>query len=197
MKIEQSRTMRGTLVLVFLGIAVGSGVDLILDHPTTFWSFHALYDVALALGCAGTAAWLWRHWFAAEHANVVLRHSLAERAAERDAWQRSAERALASFGRALREQFDVWQLTPAEREVALQLLKGKSHKEIAAAAGRSERTVRQHAVALYDKAGLDGRAALAAFFLDSVALPPSGEPELGTIAEPADPSPAAPPGHPR
>jgi DNA-binding NarL/FixJ family response regulator len=179
MEIEQSRTMRGTLVLVFLGIAAASGVDLFLDHPSTLRSFHALYDVALSLGCAGAAAWLWLHWFAAEHANVALRHSLSERAAERDAWQRSAERALAGFGRALSEQFDGWGLTPTEREVALHLLKGKSHKEIAAATGRSERTVRQHAVAVYEKAGLDGRAALAGFFLDSVAVPPSGAPAGG------------------
>ena len=62
-------------------------------------------------------------------------------------------------------------LTPAEREVALQVLKGLSHKEIAAATGRSERTVRQHAAAAYQKAGLDGRAALAAFFLEGLMLP--------------------------
>jgi DNA-binding NarL/FixJ family response regulator len=34
-----------------------------------------------------------------------------------------------------------------------------------------ERTVRQHAVAVYDKAGLVDRAELAAFFLDGVRLP--------------------------
>lgn len=61
------------------------------------------------------------------------------------------------------EQFRAWRLTPAEREVALLLLKGRSHKEIAAATGRSERTVRQHAIAAYQKAGLGGRAELAAF----------------------------------
>ena len=62
-------------------------------------------------------------------------------------------------------------LTAAEREVALQLLKGQSHKEIAYATGRSERTVRQHAVAVYQKSGLRGRAELAAFFLEDLILP--------------------------
>jgi len=50
----------------------------------------------------------------------------------------------------------------------VQLLKGQGHKQIAAATGRSERTVRQHAVAVYQKSGLGGRAELAAFFLDSL-----------------------------
>ena len=57
-------------------------------------------------------------------------------------------------------------------EVSLLLLKGYGHKEIAALLGRSERTVRQHAVAVYRKSHLSGRAELAAFFLEDLFLPP-------------------------
>ena len=64
-----------------------------------------------------------------------------------------------------------WGLTSTEREIALLMLKGKSHKAIAYETGRSERTVRQHAVAVYQKSGLAGRAELAAFFLEGLALP--------------------------
>jgi DNA-binding NarL/FixJ family response regulator len=69
-------------------------------------------------------------------------------------------------------QFTAWGLTAAEREVAVLLLKGLGHKQIAGRTGRSERTVRQHAVAVYRKSGLGGRAELAAFFLDDLILPP-------------------------
>ena len=51
------------------------------------------------------------------------------------------------------------------------LLKGLGHKQIAAATGRSERTVRQHAGVVYEKSGLGGRAELAAFFLQDLMLP--------------------------
>jgi len=61
--------------------------------------------------------------------------------------------------------------TPAERDVALALLKGRSHKAIAHESGRSERTVRQHAVAVYQKSGLGGRTELSAFFLEGLMLP--------------------------
>lgn len=50
-------------------------------------------------------------------------------------------------------------------------MKGRSHKQIAYATGRSERTVRQHAVAVYQKSGLNGRAELAALFLEDLSLP--------------------------
>ena len=76
------------------------------------------------------------------------------------------------LGRAIDRQFDAWGLTPAEREVALLVLKGHGHKQIAGLTGRSERTVRQHAVTVYGKAGLGGRAELAAFFLQDLMLPP-------------------------
>ncbi|MDR0786796.1 MAG: LuxR C-terminal-related transcriptional regulator [Gemmatimonadota bacterium] len=50
------------------------------------------------------------------------------------------------------------------------MLKGHSHKEIAMMTDRSERTVRHHAGVVYEKAGMAGRAELAAFFLQDVTL---------------------------
>lgn len=73
---------------------------------------------------------------------------------------------------AIDRQLARWSASPAEREVALLLLKGLSHKEIATVRDTSERTVRQQALALYRKAGLSGRAELAAFFLEDLLVPP-------------------------
>ena len=163
--------MRVPLTLLLLAIVAGGAVDVALDGPEDWRSFHVVYELALIAAALGMVAWLWRRWGRAEASAGALRRSLAERQAERDAWRVRAERALEGFARAVDEQFDAWHLTPAEREVAVQLLKGLGHKQIAAATGRSERTVRQHAVAVYDKSGLQGRAELAAFFLDDLAIP--------------------------
>ena len=159
------------LSLLLLAIAVGGTVDLLLDHPANWFSFHTVYEVALVLAAAGTAAWLWRRWRAAEEEGAQLRRTVSGHAAEREAWRDREERTLRGFARAVDDQFTVWRLTPAEREIALHLLKGKSHKQIAAETGRSERTVRQHAAAAYGKAGLEGRAELGAFFLEGLKLP--------------------------
>ena len=75
------------------------------------------------------------------------------------------------LGSAIGGQFDAWQLSGAEAEVGLLLLKGLSLKEIAALRETSERTVREQARAVYRKAGLSGRSALAAFFLEDLLLP--------------------------
>ena len=78
---------------------------------------------------------------------------------------------LQGLGAAIDRQFDRWALTPAEREVALLQLKGLRHKAIADLRNTSERTVRQQALAVYRKSGLNGRNDLAAFFLEDLLLP--------------------------
>ncbi len=78
------------------------------------------------------------------------------------------EKALAGIHAHIEKEFDQWQLTLAEREIALLLLKGLRLKDIAEARGTSERTVRQQAQAVYKKARLDGRFELAAYFIEDV-----------------------------
>jgi DNA-binding CsgD family transcriptional regulator len=65
-------------------------------------------------------------------------------------------------------QFEVWQLSDAEKEIALLLLKGLSLEEISAVRGRAEKTVRQQASAVYNKAGIAGRHALSAYFFEDL-----------------------------
>ena len=56
-------------------------------------------------------------------------------------------------------------------EIALLMLKGLSHREIAVTRDTSERTIRQQAQSVYAKTNLSGRAALSAFFLEDLLLP--------------------------
>ena len=86
-------------------------------------------------------------------------------------WRTDMRELLKGLSAAIDAQFDRWGLTPAEREVALLLLKGLSHKEIAVVREASVLTVRQQARSVYTKANLSGRAALSAFFLEDLLLP--------------------------
>lgn len=86
-------------------------------------------------------------------------------------WQAKAAGLLKGLGAKIDEQLDSWQLTYAEKEVALLLIKGMSTKEVALYRGTSEKTVRQQASHVYAKANLENRAELAAFFLEDLLLP--------------------------
>jgi DNA-binding CsgD family transcriptional regulator len=171
--LEDGRELRWLLAAVLLLAIIGGGVDLWLDAPSSWWSLHVAYEVALIAGAVMSFIALWSGWWRARRSLVETRQALETQRVERDAWRDSARAALDGLGRAMNERFDAWGLTPVEREVALGLLKGRSHKVIAYETGRSERTVRQHAVAIYHKSGLGGRAELSAFFLEGVMLPES------------------------
>jgi putative tricarboxylic transport membrane protein len=95
-----------------------------------------------------------------------LQHAFEEATGEAILRTEELEKALAGIHAQIEQEFDAWNLTVAEREVALLLLKGLRLKEIADARGTSERTVRQQAQAVYKKAGLEGRSELAAFFIE-------------------------------
>jgi DNA-binding CsgD family transcriptional regulator len=170
---ERPGPLRALLAVVLLATIVGGAIDLYLDAPEAWWSAHVIYEIALMALAIATSVILWTGWWRSGRKLEESRQMLEAQAAERAAWRASAESALTGFARAVDERFAAWGLTPTEREVALRLLKGHSHKQIAFETGRSERTIRQHAVAVYQKSRLGGRAELAAFFLDDLLLPAS------------------------
>jgi DNA-binding CsgD family transcriptional regulator len=79
------------------------------------------------------------------------------------------------FAELMEEHFADWRLTPAERDVALFLVKGLSTREIAELRGTSEGTVKAQTNAIYRKAAVAGRPQLLSLFIedlmDDVILP--------------------------
>jgi DNA-binding CsgD family transcriptional regulator len=106
-----------------------------------------------------------------ERANLL--NDLSRARIEGDRWRAAARVHIDGLSRAIGDQFDAWQLSEGEADVAVLMLKGLSHKEIARVRNTGETTVRQQAVAIYRKSGLSSRAELAAFFLEDL-LSPSG-----------------------
>jgi DNA-binding CsgD family transcriptional regulator len=161
------------LFVIVLGLFVSGGlIDLfVLDQPVEWWSFHVIFESTVLLIGLGLLVILARGRLLARQTIRDLSAEVAEYEADRERWRSGSRVALQSMAVAIDRQFDDWQLTPAEREVALALLKGYSHKAIAARTERSAQTVRSHAAAVYAKAGLSGRAQLSAFFLEDIDLP--------------------------
>jgi len=171
MDFENQEKLLLILGLALISIIVAGTVDLVMDDPESWLSFHVFFELLMIAGAAVMATTLWLGWWRSARSVEELRRSLEERGEERDAWRTSAEHALEGMSRAIDQQFEAWGLTSAEREVALYMLKGHSHKAIARHTGRSPQTVRQHAAVVYKKANLTGRAELSGFFLEDLMLP--------------------------
>jgi len=187
MERESGSTTRLALIGVLALLAINAGVNLVLDVAGVLPGLHRTLEILTAAVGMGAASVLWVGWRKAERSEAEARSALSARKAERDEWQESARRALEGLGAALGQKFREWDLTPTEREVALLLLKGYSHKRIAEMTGRRERTVRQHGVVVYQKSGLAGRAELAAYFLEDLMLPDEERDALKTGGAPQSP----------
>ncbi|GFE63099.1 helix-turn-helix transcriptional regulator [Litoreibacter roseus] len=118
------------------------------------WQFHELIEIGASVGLLlGVAV-----------GAVALRH-VSRRNLHVESQLRVASGAFAEL---IFEKFNQWQLTPAERDVALFALKGLSTSEIAALRETSEGTVKAQTNAIYRKAGVSGRAQLMSLFVDDL-----------------------------
>lgn len=157
----------GFFGLIFLLI----GIDVAGDYADGAHGSHLLLEIGVMLGAAGGIATLLQRYLGARRSLRRLADDLARARADAAHWRDENRELLRGLGRAIENQFARWNLSPAEAEIGLLLLKGLSHKELAALRNTSERTVREQARAVYRKAGLGGRSELAAFFLEDILLP--------------------------
>jgi len=165
-------------VLVLALVAILVAFDIHMDWGDGATAFHVAVEIFTAslAGLSAVALW-WRLQSARRQARLLTSHLLAAHAdaaqlrADVARFRGESQQHARGLGEAIDRQFQRWGLSPAEREVALLLVKGLSHKESAEVRATSERTVRQQALAVYRKAGLSGRAELAAFFLEDLLQP--------------------------
>ena len=76
--------------------------------------------------------------------------------------------ARSAFRDVIKERFDHWDLTPAERDVAIFAIKGFSTKEIAGFRGVSEGTIKAQSASIYRKAGVPRRPQFVSLFVDDL-----------------------------
>lgn len=174
---SEGKLLVGVLV-AFAAIALLAALDIASDFREGTTLGHVLAEGGVfLLGLLG-AVFMSQRLMRMVHSERAARQEALDLAARLQAseaeaarWREEARELLQGLGAALDRQFQRWALSPAEKEVALLLLKGLSHKEIADVRSITEATARQQARAVYKKAGLSGRNDLAAFFLEDLLLP--------------------------
>jgi DNA-binding CsgD family transcriptional regulator len=160
---------------LFGGAGVGCFILLLALEVLTHEEEIAVLDLAgdavsilLTIGAAVGVALLLQRVHAQHEEQMALIRDLEIARTEGDGWRSKVQSHLAGLKGAMDQQFQAWGMTAAEREVGLLILKGLSHKEIAALRATSDATVRQQAQAIYRKAGLPGKTAFSAYFLDDL-----------------------------
>lgn len=165
---------RGQRLFVFglLALLALLGIDIVDDLGHGGDVTHIATEALAFLTSFGLFSFVVFQWISEVRAERDLIAGEAGRLQlERNAWREQASNALKGLAAEIDRQFNVWNLSYSEKEIALLILKGLAHKEIAEIRNTSERTVRQQAAAVYCKAGLQGKHQLFAFFLEDLMLP--------------------------
>ncbi len=118
------------------------------------WQLYELVELGAAIGLLLGVGFGW----------VVLRRTMARNVVVED----QLRLASGAFMDVLEERFTAWELTPAERDVALFAIKGMSTQEIAALREVSEGTIKAQTNAIYRKADVSGRTQLLSLFIDDL-----------------------------
>ncbi len=161
-----TRFKESAFILLLSLIVATNLYDLLIDYSHNASAWHLLEESLVVLASTAAIVWLVVNLRRQQRELEDLKRELragADSAAKVAPAVLAARRRLSEV---IQEQFSEWQLTTGEQEVALLLLKGLSFKEIAALRSTLEKTVRQQASGIYRKAGVSGRHAFAAWFIE-------------------------------
>lgn len=130
------------------------------------WALYELQEVSIFLALvAGTVM----------AAAMALRgHRQAKRSNDR------LKAAQTQFQDIVAQQFEAWNLSRSEHDVALLVVKGLSNGEIAAVLGKSEGTVKAQCNAVFRKAGVNGRPQLISGLIEDLLGEPIVAPKPDT-----------------
>ena len=125
-----------------------------LPIPPLNWAVYEWIEISASLGLVVSVVVVW----------ILLRQS-RQRA-------KKAETIVTEISGAFMDlvstRFDEWGLTPAQRDVALFLIKGLSTVEMAELRGTSDGTIKAQTNAIYRKADVSSRAQLVSLLIDDL-----------------------------
>jgi DNA-binding NarL/FixJ family response regulator len=159
--------MKETTITLILGFIMLLNIaDVITDIGLGVPTWHIVEESVIALAAGLTAAYLIIEMRSRSRQFDLLTQTLSKADQQIANITQEMRSARKQYSEVIHQQFDAWQLTLSEQQVAMLRLKGLSFKEIAAVRDTREKTVRQQASTIYGKSGVDGRHAFAGWFLE-------------------------------
>ncbi|MCE9600139.1 MAG: helix-turn-helix transcriptional regulator [Spirochaetia bacterium] len=158
------RTQLTYAAIVFL-LMCGEAVDVTNDYLHDGITRWVLLDLALFV-CVGLGV---GYILFQTTRDLRETHShLLQARQDLDDFRNKNREVLQGMRQAILSQFQGWGLSPSETRIAEFLVRGYSTRQVGAMLKKSERTVRNQALAVYRKSGMTGRSDLSAFFLQDI-----------------------------
>jgi DNA-binding NarL/FixJ family response regulator len=168
--------MRKSIYLLFVALTLSANlVYIVLDINSDFAEKASLAHMIPEIFCVVLSAAMILYSALQLKIQISARRILSTRLAasrsETVVWREKTEQLAKGLSDSIDLQFESWQLSKAEKEISLLILKGFANKEIAALRNTTEQTVKQQASNVYRKSGLGSRHQFSAFFLEDILAP--------------------------
>ncbi len=165
---HNTRIKEPVLIFILTIVVVASGADLVADLSHGADAAHIVKEV-IVVGISMIAI-AWLLWGLRQQRLKIrsLQQELETANSPQTPPKKYVLEARQKLGNVVTRQFSEWMLTGSEIEVGWLLLKGLSLKEIAMVRSTQEKTVRQQASSIYKKAGVSGRHAFSAWFIEDI-----------------------------
>ena len=155
-------------VFMFLALSVA---DIYREYASGETLLHLAFEIVICLVAAVLSLYVLLSWKKARNELTLTLSENLELKKINLEWKQKNSELFSRINLSINKQFEEWKLTPAESDIALLLLKGLPFKEIAQIREGSEKTVRHHALKIYQKSGLPGRTELFAYFFEDIFNP--------------------------
>lgn len=154
------------IITVLLLVMTSNAFDLVMDFTRHEPIWHLIEEIIVISLAIGLIVYLTKELKQKKYAMQTLIEEL--KTTERSLTQSTTfiNNARKEYSEIIHQQFDEWQLSQSQQQIALLLLKGLSFNEIAAIRDTKEKTVRQQASEIYKKADVAGRHAFSAWFFE-------------------------------
>jgi DNA-binding CsgD family transcriptional regulator len=162
---------RALVVIVLAFVALMVTVDLITDAKQGVNLRHVLLEASTGIVALCGIFYFLKGSYKLQHKLTDSLHENIQLRSEAESWKTEAKKYIEGLSNSIDLQLTKWDLSQAEKEVALLLLKGLSLKEIAEIRKTTDKTARVQSISIYSKSGLSGRSELAAFFLEDLLQP--------------------------
>lgn len=141
-------------------------LDVITDIQLQVPLWHIIEEGVIVLLSATLVVFLLVEMHRRTKRLKALTHSLAEAENKVNKITEQFKGARHQYFEVIQQQFDDWELSQSEKEVAMLMLKGLNFQEISAVRNTKEKTARHQASSIYNKTGLVGRHELSAWFIE-------------------------------
>lgn len=155
------------IIIIVLSLSMTfNAFDLIMDFTYNASIWHIIQEIIVITLSVSLIVYLAFELKQKKRDMQVLKEELKTTAHSLTQSTTLIQNARKEYSAIIHQQFDEWQLSQSQQQIALLLLKGLSFNEIAAIRDTKEKTVRQQASEIYKKSDVAGRHAFSAWFFE-------------------------------